>query len=133
MARTHHDRWDGRGNLTGLAGAEIPLGGRIVAVADVFDALTHERPYKAAWPVAEAVAEIERQSGRQFDPGVVETTLKYGKISVPGAFTPTEILRAFAAGGDVIKVFPATKLGPEYFKRLITRVRPSFLEPHRIL
>jgi hypothetical protein len=51
---------------------EIPLAGRIVAVADVFDALTHERPYKHAWTAEAAVSEILSQAGRQFDPGVVE-------------------------------------------------------------
>ncbi len=71
IALTHHERWDGGGYPRGLRGKEIPLSGRIVAVADVFDALTHERPYKDAWPVEEAVAEIERLSGRRFDPHVV--------------------------------------------------------------
>jgi putative two-component system response regulator len=71
IARTHHERWDGTGYPAGLAGEEIPLVGRIVAVADVFDALTHERPYKDAWPVADAVAEIDAQRRRQFDPAVV--------------------------------------------------------------
>ncbi len=69
---SHHERWDGTGYPFGLAEEEIPIPGRIVAVADVFDALTHDRPYKEAWPVDEAVAEISRQSGRQFGPGVVE-------------------------------------------------------------
>ncbi|CAN5550633.1 response regulator [soil metagenome] len=68
---THHERWDGNGYPNGLTADEIPLIGRIVAVADVFDALTHERPYKRAWPVPDALAEIERQSGRQFDPELV--------------------------------------------------------------
>jgi len=72
IARTHHEWWDGTGYPTGLEGDEIPLFGRIVAVADVFDALTHERPYKAAWPVEEAVAEIGRLRGIQFDPRVVD-------------------------------------------------------------
>ncbi|HEY8584773.1 MAG TPA: HD domain-containing phosphohydrolase [Capillimicrobium sp.] len=72
IARTHHERWDGAGYPTGAAGPEIPLAGRIVAVADVFDALTHERPYKPAWSVAAAVAEIEAGAGTQFDPDVVE-------------------------------------------------------------
>jgi putative two-component system response regulator len=72
IALTHHERWDGRGYPGGLSGEEIPLTGRIVAVADVFDALTHERPYKDAWPVEKAVSEIAGQPGRQFDPGVVE-------------------------------------------------------------
>jgi putative two-component system response regulator len=72
IALSHHERWDGNGYPHGLAGAAIPLVGRLVAVADVFDALTHRRPYKHAWPVNEAVAEILRQSSRQFDPTIVE-------------------------------------------------------------
>jgi len=75
IALTHHERWDGNGYPVGLAGETIPLAGRIVAVADVFDALTHMRPYKPVWPVEEAVAEIQRSSGRQFDPRVVEAFL----------------------------------------------------------
>ena len=71
IALAHHERWDGSGYPRGLAGEAIPIAGRIVAVADTFDALTHERPYKPAWSVDEALAEIERQSGRQFDPAVV--------------------------------------------------------------
>ena len=59
-----------------MVGEAIPLAGRIVAVADVFDALTQKRPYKAAWPVGEAVAEIERQRGRQFDPALVDAFLR---------------------------------------------------------
>ncbi len=72
IALTHHERWDGRGYPHGLAADEIPMAGRIVAVADVFDALTHERPYKKAWPINEAVDEILHQAARQFDPEVVE-------------------------------------------------------------
>ncbi|MEO6908338.1 MAG: HD domain-containing phosphohydrolase [Abditibacteriaceae bacterium] len=72
IALTHHERWDGSGYPRGTRGKEIALPGRIVAVADVFDALTHERPYKKAWPVNEAMEEIKSQSGRQFDPRVVE-------------------------------------------------------------
>jgi putative two-component system response regulator len=68
IALTHHERWDGSGYPGGLMGVTIPLSGRAVAVADVFDALTHERPYKRAWTPAEALAEIERQAGSQFDP-----------------------------------------------------------------
>ena len=75
IALTHHERWDGSGYPHCLAGDDIPIEGRITAVADVFDALTHSRPYKAAWPVEEAVIEIARQSGKQFDPQVVEVFL----------------------------------------------------------
>ena len=75
IALTHHERWDGRGYL-GLAGEDIPLEGRIVTVADVFDALTHERPYKPAWEPEDAVEEIQRQAGTQFDPVVVTAFLQ---------------------------------------------------------
>jgi PAS domain S-box-containing protein len=76
IAESHHERWDGTGYPYGLAGEVIPLVGRIVAVADVFDALTHDRPYKSPWPVEEAFAEIERGAGTQFDPHVVEAFLE---------------------------------------------------------
>jgi len=75
IALAHHERWDGAGYPGGLAGAVTPPSARIVAVADVFDALTHTRPYKVAWPTAEAVAEIAGQAGRQFDPAVVAAFL----------------------------------------------------------
>ncbi|HET7771763.1 MAG TPA: diguanylate cyclase [Chloroflexota bacterium] len=75
VARTHHERWDGRGYGGGLAGEEIPMAGRIVAVADVFDALTTARPYKPAWSLPETLAEIEAQRGKQFDPSVVDALL----------------------------------------------------------
>lgn len=75
IALTHHERWNGEG-YAGMRGSAIPLAGRIVAVADVFDALTQQRPYKPAWTVNEAVAEIDRQRGHQFDPGVVDAFLR---------------------------------------------------------
>jgi putative nucleotidyltransferase with HDIG domain len=70
IALSHHEWWDGSGYPLRLKGEAIPISGRIVALADVFDALTHERPYKPAWPVDEAAAEIRRLSGSQFDPEV---------------------------------------------------------------
>lgn len=76
ITRSHHERWDGKGYPDGLAASAIPLPARIVAVADVFDALTHERPYKPAWPVSQALAEIQEQSGKAFDPDVVQAFLK---------------------------------------------------------
>ena len=71
IAFTHHERWDGHGYPHGLKGEETPIEGRILAVVDVFDALTTQRPYKRAWTTAEALTEIEEQAGRQFDPTVV--------------------------------------------------------------
>jgi putative nucleotidyltransferase with HDIG domain len=71
IAYTHHERWDGLGYPRGLAGENISLLGRIVSVADVYDALTSERPYKQAWSAEQARAEIEAKAGTQFDPTVV--------------------------------------------------------------
>lgn len=71
IALTHHERWDGSGYPAGLVGTAIPLSGRIVAIADVFDALTSVRPYKRAWSVDEAVAFLRDNAGRLFDPELV--------------------------------------------------------------
>ena len=71
IALTHHERWDGQG-YEGMKGEEIPLCGRIVAVADVFDALTHERPYKRAWTVGQATGEMVALRGTHFDPELVD-------------------------------------------------------------
>jgi PAS domain S-box-containing protein/putative nucleotidyltransferase with HDIG domain len=76
IAFTHHERWDGSGYPSGLRGEGIPISGRIVAVADAFDAMTHARPYKAALPVEHAVAEIERCRSAQFDPRVVDAFMR---------------------------------------------------------
>ena len=72
IAVAHHERWDGHGYPEGLKWEEIPRPARIVAVADAFDALTHLRPYKEAWTVQEAMAEMELERGAQFDPQVVD-------------------------------------------------------------
>jgi ribonuclease P protein subunit RPR2 len=72
VVRSHHERWDGRGYPDGLRADEIPLGARIFAVADTLDAMTSDRPYRAAVPWDAAVAEIVAQAGRQFDPAVVD-------------------------------------------------------------
>jgi putative two-component system response regulator len=75
MARTvalsHHERWDGKGYPLGLKGKEIPMIGQIVAMADVFDALTSERPYKKAWPLEDAIKAIEDNAGSHFDPDLL--------------------------------------------------------------
>jgi hypothetical protein len=79
---THHEWWNGRGYPHKLAGDEIPLSGRIVAVADVFDALAHVRPYKPAWPIPVALAKIEEMRGVQFDPQVVDAFLQVNPASL---------------------------------------------------
>lgn len=75
IALTHHEKWDGSGYPNRLRGEDIPLSGRIVAVADVFDALTSERPYKAAWPLEKARKLLEDGAGSHFDPACVAAFL----------------------------------------------------------
>ena len=75
IALTHHERWDGAGYPAGLRGEEIPLGARICAVCDVFDALISARRYKRRWPLAAALDELRAERGRHFDPAVVDAFL----------------------------------------------------------
>lgn len=76
LALTHHEKWDGSGYPHGLKGNDIPIEGRIVAIADVFDALTNSRPYKKAWPIEEAITFIQSQNGKHFDPDVVDALMR---------------------------------------------------------
>jgi HD-GYP domain-containing protein (c-di-GMP phosphodiesterase class II) len=95
----HHERWDGSGYPRGLAGEEIPRAARIFAVADVWDALTSDRPYRPAWSATQALAHIEEHAGVQFDPRVVEVFLSMaaeGKLPRP----PSHQDLAAVAGGD---------------------------------
>lgn len=99
IAGSHHEKWDGTGYPQKLSGEDIPIEGRIVAVADVFDALCSERPYKKAWPVDEAHREILRGSGGHFDPACVAAFDRkwrairslYAKPAVPGDASPTTV------------------------------------------
>jgi putative two-component system response regulator len=84
IALHHHERWDGRGYPAGLRGNEVPLPARLVAVADVFDALTHRRPYKDAWPVDDAVGEILDQAAGHFDPDVVAAFATLDHVALIG-------------------------------------------------
>jgi diguanylate cyclase (GGDEF)-like protein len=95
IALSHHERWDGKGYPFGLAAEAIPVSARIVAVADVLDALTHSRPYKQAWSVVEALAEIERQAGRHFDPRVVAACLEVFGSS--GGLSPLDTAYDFSS------------------------------------
>ena len=86
---THHEWWNGQGYPARLAGDAIPLTGRIVALADVFDALAHSRPYKPAWPVNTAVAKITELGGHQFDPQVVDAFLRLNPSALIDAAHPS--------------------------------------------
>jgi putative two-component system response regulator len=77
IALTHHEKWDGSGYPRGLRGEDIPLEGRIVAIADVFDALTSKRPYKEAWPVEQALQALREGAGSHFDPALVALFIEH--------------------------------------------------------
>jgi putative two-component system response regulator len=100
IAGGHHERWDGKGYPRGLSGEAIPLAARIVAIADVFDALTTERPYKKALPIASALAIIEVERGGHFDPSCLDAFLSgYAEMKrVDSAAGSTEPAPDFAVG-----------------------------------
>ena len=92
IARTHHERWDGRGYPRGIAGEEIPLEGRICSIVDVFDALVTDRPYRAAQPVEQVFRMIETEKGAHFDRELVDVFV--------GLKSEIEEIRRESAGGD---------------------------------
>jgi putative two-component system response regulator len=93
IIRHHHERWDGSGYPDGLVGDDIPLGARIVALADAFDAMTRDRPYRPAMRVEHAVDEIRRMAGRQFDPGLTPLFIPLAEsyASSPAAAAPAPV------------------------------------------
>ncbi|HET8978090.1 MAG TPA: CHASE2 domain-containing protein [Solirubrobacteraceae bacterium] len=105
IALSHHERWDGTGYPAGLAGDEIPLPGRICAIADVYDALLSNRPYKRAWQLDDVLAEIERSGGTQFDPALVAAFLRIAPR------TEQELASAFTAGAGGLTPLPAAPAG----------------------
>jgi hypothetical protein len=99
VARWHHEHWDGTGYPDGLKGDEIPIAARIVAVADVYDALISKRPYKSAWPAERAAAELKRLAGSHLDPGLVAAFLEMWDAGVIGRISAR--IREESAGHDV--------------------------------
>lgn len=91
IAHHHHERWDGTGYPVRLKGSQIPLSARITAIADVFDALSHRRPYKEAWTITESLAEISRGRGTHFDPELTDIFLDL----VPGLMQQHADIEAF--------------------------------------
>ena len=77
IAHQHHERWDGKGYPQGLAGEDIDIVGRITALADVFDALASERCYKPAWPLEKVLDLLREESGKQFEPKLVDILLEH--------------------------------------------------------
>jgi HD-GYP domain-containing protein (c-di-GMP phosphodiesterase class II) len=87
----HHERWDGKGYPEGLKGEEIPLLGRILAVADFLDALSSDRAYRNGQPISEVVDMVKQQAGQAFDPEVVEALVELhekGELALPAAPAP---------------------------------------------
>jgi HD-GYP domain-containing protein (c-di-GMP phosphodiesterase class II) len=82
----HHERWDGSGYPSGKAGEQIPVEARVLAVADAFDAMTSDRPYRRALSRAQALLEVERCSGTQFDPEIARVFLElFAEAELPAA------------------------------------------------
>ena len=90
IVRSHHERWDGKGYPDKLSGADIPRLARIVAVADTFDAMTSDRPYRKGMSPETAFAEVENQSGKQFDPECAKAFLSIQGQLVQGMELPAE-------------------------------------------
>jgi HD-GYP domain-containing protein (c-di-GMP phosphodiesterase class II) len=103
--RSHHERWDGNGYPDGLRGEQIPLGARIITVADTVDAMRTDRPYRPAASNEETVAELERCRGAQFDPGVIDVALK------------SMLVRSMIAAPQEVRGLPESGSQPEVPKR----------------
>jgi len=103
IAATHHEKWDGSGYPLGLAGDDISLAGRLVALADVFDALVQRRPYKDPWSVADAIEEIEVQAGLHFDPELVEAFSRLDPADLVAPLGPEDRFFVPAGGGVAVR------------------------------
>jgi len=115
IALTHHEHWDGTGYSPGLGGEDIPLVGRIVAVADVYDALTSDRPPRKAWSVERAIEEIQMQSGHKFDPRVVDAFLRIMEMDGKRAEVAVAVTAVAAAAmpSELALVSPAPQIDSE--------------------
>jgi HD-GYP domain-containing protein (c-di-GMP phosphodiesterase class II) len=101
VVRSCHERWDGQGYPDGLAGEEIPIAARIVFACDAYNAMTTDRPYRAAMPHEAAVAELRANTGTQFDPKIVTALIKVADQGTPATLSTTEGVRAVLASAPV--------------------------------
>jgi putative two-component system response regulator len=108
IARHHHEAWDGSGYPDGLAGEAIPLAARVAAIADVYDALTHARPYKQAWTHERAMAYIAENRGRQFDPQLASLFIE---MMDPARGALDRVLREAESAADSAVMFMAQDAG----------------------
>ena len=108
VVRSCHERWDGRGYPDGLAGEQIPIAARIVFACDAYNAMTTDRPYRAAMTREAAVAELRANTGNQFDPRCVTALVKVVEQGVPVTVTTSDAVRAVLAGAPVAQSAGAT-------------------------
>lgn len=101
ICRSHHERWDGSGYPYGLKGEKIPLFGRILAVVDVFDALLSKRCYKASWAYADGLQYIKKESGKHFDPKIVNTFIKVQE-PIRHIFESNQIIQSFINDYEIL-------------------------------
>jgi HD-GYP domain-containing protein (c-di-GMP phosphodiesterase class II) len=108
VVRSCHERWDGGGYPDGLVGEEIPIAARIVFACDAYNAMTTDRPYRAAMPCETAIAELRANTGTQFDPKVVGALIRVVEQGVPLALTTSDGVRAVLAGAPMAQGAGAT-------------------------
>jgi HD-GYP domain-containing protein (c-di-GMP phosphodiesterase class II) len=108
VVRSCHERWDGRGYPDGLAGEQIPIAARVVFACDAYNAMTTDRPYRAAMTRDAAVAELRANTGTQFDPKVVTAVIRVVEHGVPAALPASDGVRAVLAGAPVAQSAGAT-------------------------
>jgi HD-GYP domain-containing protein (c-di-GMP phosphodiesterase class II) len=108
VVRSCHERWDGQGYPDGLAGEQIPIAARVVFACDAYNAMTTDRPYRAAMARDAAIAELRANTGTQFDPKVVSALVKVVARGAPVSMTTTDAVRAVLAGAPVAQSAGAT-------------------------
>lgn len=106
VARYHHEKWNGKGYPAGLLGEDIPLAARIMAIADVFDALVSERPYKPAFTINEAFSIIESESGEHFDPQIVKAFLNI-KQDIMKLHETFDVIQSNVASSETVQTTPS--------------------------
>lgn len=121
IAMSHHERWDGTGYPEGLADAQIPREARVVGLVDAFDAMSHQRPYKAAWPLEQTLEEIERSSGSHFDPAIVAAFARLDLASLLDLPRDAPADLSTSAWQSLHR-FEAHELDPHVFQALFERL-----------
>ena len=101
VVRSCHERWDGRGYPDGLVGDENPIAARIVFACDAYNAMTTDRPYREAMPREAAIAELQSNTGTQFDPRIISALMKVVEQGAPTTLVATDGVRAVLAGAPV--------------------------------